>query len=122
MLKRIYQIHLLTFFLYSTYSSPKISRRASSSGKICKKLRRKINAITITTPNQVPKKIVAAIVNKTSPKYMGFLEKRYIHSVTSAVVSEGVKGLMVVLCFANNRKEGMAHDKPITTTNILITV
>ena len=43
-------------------------------------------------------------------------------SVTSAVVSEGVKGLMVVLCFANTRKEGMAHDKPITTTNILITV
>ena len=43
-------------------------------------------------------------------------------SVTSAVVSEGVKGLMVVLCFANNRKEGMAHDKPITTTKILINV
>ena len=43
-------------------------------------------------------------------------------SVTSAVVSEGVKGLIVVLCFANNRKEGMAHANPITTTKILINV
>ena len=67
-------------------------------------------------PNQVPNQIVEAIVNKSNPKYIGFLEYRYMPSVTSAVASEGFKGLIVVLYLANNLKEGNAHANPITRT------
>ena len=86
---------------------------------ICKKLIRKINTIFIIIPNQVPNQIVEAIVNNSNPRYIGFLEYRYIPSVTSAVASEGFKGLIVVLYLANNLKEGMAHAKPKIRTKTL---
>jgi hypothetical protein len=105
--------------LYSPYFSPKISRSASSSGMICKKLIRKMNTIFIIIPNQVPNQIVEAIVNNSNPRYIGFLEYRYIPSVTSAVASEGFKGEIVVLSLANNLKEGNAHAKPRIRTKIL---
>ena len=79
---------------------------------ICKKLIRKINKIFIIIPNQVPNQIVEAIVNNSNPKYIGFLEYRYIPSETRAVVSDGFNGLIVVLYLANNLKEGNAHAKP----------
>ena len=46
------------------------------------------------------------IVNNSKPRYIGFLEYRYMPSVTSAVASEGLKGVIVVLYLANNLKEG----------------
>ena len=70
-------------------------------------------------PSQVPNQIVEAIVNNSNPRYIGFLEYRYIPPVTNAAVSEGVKGLMVVLYLANNLKEGNTHANPIIRTKIL---
>ena len=64
-------------------------------------------------PNQVPNQIVEAMVNNSKPRYIGFLEYLYMPSVTSAVVSEGFKGVIVVLYLANNLKEGNAHANPI---------
>ena len=71
------------------------------------------------TPTQVPNQIVEAIVNNSNPRYIGFLEYPYMPSVTNAVVSEGVKGLMVVLFLANYLKEGIAHANPIIKTKPL---
>jgi len=51
-----------------------------------------MNIIFIIIPNQVPNQIVEAIVHNSNPRYIGFLEYRYIPSVTSAVASEGFKG------------------------------
>ena len=79
---------------------------------ICRKLIRKINTIFIIIPNQVPNQIVEAIVHNSNPRYIGFLEYRYIPSVTSAVEVEGFKGVIVVLNFANNLKEGKEHAAP----------
>ena len=70
-------------------------------------------------PNQVPNQIVEAIVNNSNPRYIGFLEYRYIPSVTSAVASEGFKGVIVVLNLANNLKEGNKHANPIIRTKTL---
>ena len=70
-------------------------------------------------PYQVPNQIVEAIVISSNPRYIGFLEYRYIPSVTSAVVLEGFKGVIVVLNFANNLKEGNKHAKPKIRTKIL---
>ena len=86
---------------------------------ICRKLIRKINTIFIIIPNQVPNQIVEAIVHNNNPRYIGFREYRYIPSVTSAVVLEGFKGVIVVLNFANNLKEGNKHTKPKIRTKIL---
>ena len=70
-------------------------------------------------PTQVPNQIVEAIVHNSNPRYIGFLEYRYIPSVTSAVASEGLKGVIVVLNFANNLKEGNKHAKPKIRAKIL---
>ena len=86
---------------------------------ICKKLIRKINTIFIIIPNQVPNQIVEAIVINSNPRYIGFLEYRYKPSVTSAVEVEGFKGVIVVLNFANNLKEGNKHAKPKIRNKIL---
>ena len=62
---------------------------------------------------------VEEIVNNSKPRYIGFLEYRYMPSVTSAVASEGFKGVIVVLYLANNLKEGNTHANPIIRTNTL---
>ena len=83
---------------------------------ICKKFIRKINTIFKIIPNQVPNQI--AIVINSNLRYIGFLEYRYIPSVTSAVELEGLK-VIVVLNFANNLKEGNKHAKPKIRAKIL---
>ena len=75
-----------------------------------------MKTIFMIIPNQVPNQIVEEIVNNSKPRYIGFLEYRYMPSVTSAVASEGFKGVIVVLYLANNLKEGNAHANPIIRT------
>jgi hypothetical protein len=79
------------------YSSPKIFKRASSSEIICRKFIRKIKIKLMSIPNHHPNHIVEEIISKRRPKHIGFLEYLYMPSVRRTAVSDGVKGLIVVL-------------------------
>ena len=48
-------------------------------------------------PNHDPNQIVEEIISKRRPNYIGFLEYLYMPSVRRTAVSDGVKGLIVVL-------------------------
>ena len=70
-------------------------------------------------PNHDPNQIVEEIISKRRPNYIGFLEYLYMPSVSRTAVSDGVKGLIVVLWREKILNEDKAHASPIMTIKIL---